>query len=299
MLPWENAERALVATGRDGIHALPDSLLEQILGYLPARDAVRTCVLARRWSHLWKWTTSLSIVCDEEVDSLDRHLNFVNNLLFARGLRPLEMCEIRLGAFLDAHIVPLEDWIQHIVLSEVQRLRVDNTYHDFFELDDMSLVSRNLVRLEVVGVTLNNDFCDLSGCPSLEYLEFGYCEFAFTDKLSSESLTCLSITSCSFGGSTLIYAPSLVSLRLDNHWCKAPCFETVPSLHEAFVRITSECNYCCLDHESEDCDVMICFACDNIQHNNSKSLNLDGLSESKNLSWIVESEMVCTLLELN
>jgi hypothetical protein len=36
----------------DRISGLPDELLHRIMSFLPARDAVRTCVLSPRWHRL-------------------------------------------------------------------------------------------------------------------------------------------------------------------------------------------------------------------------------------------------------
>lgn len=46
-----------------------------------------------------------------------------------------------------------------------------------------------------------------------------------------------------------------------------------------------------MDDDSGYCDDINCFSCGEIKHDSSKRLNLDGLLESENLSWIVESEM--------
>uniref|UniRef100_I1QYF2 F-box domain-containing protein n=1 Tax=Oryza glaberrima TaxID=4538 RepID=I1QYF2_ORYGL len=43
-----------VEGGGDWTNALPDEVLQHVMSFLPAKQAVRTCVLARRWRHLWK-----------------------------------------------------------------------------------------------------------------------------------------------------------------------------------------------------------------------------------------------------
>nr|ACS49592.1 F-box family-5 [Oryza alta] len=48
-----------------GIDVLPDALLQHILS-LSADEAVKTCVLSRRWRHLWKSTPILRIVKTED-----------------------------------------------------------------------------------------------------------------------------------------------------------------------------------------------------------------------------------------
>ncbi|TVU16817.1 hypothetical protein EJB05_36972, partial [Eragrostis curvula] len=292
MLPWRNGKKAPVPTGRDGIDALPDGVLEHILG---GRADVRACKALR---HLWKSVTALHIMCvgrcgEEEPTFLVERQKFVDNMFHVRGLAPLERYELRIGdLYQEDDITSVVHSMKHVVLCQVQMLRVDNVYHDGFELNDLSLVSSRLMRLELIGISLNNDLCDLSGCPSLEYLEFSYCNFWCTTRISSVSLKYLRITSCGFRKAfhTLIFTPSLVSLRLDDHWCRTPFFEIIPSLHDAFVRVTCECFDCCMDDHSGFCPVENCFFCDAIKHDSSKCLNLDGLSESENLAWIVESK---------
>ncbi|GJN06856.1 hypothetical protein PR202_ga24625 [Eleusine coracana subsp. coracana] len=46
----------------EGIDVLPDGVLAHIIGFLPAEEAVRTSMLARRWRDLWKTATGLHVV---------------------------------------------------------------------------------------------------------------------------------------------------------------------------------------------------------------------------------------------
>ncbi|TVU26415.1 hypothetical protein EJB05_28961 [Eragrostis curvula] len=48
------ASEAAMPSGVDRISALPDGVLEHVLGFLPADRAVQTSVLARCWRHLWR-----------------------------------------------------------------------------------------------------------------------------------------------------------------------------------------------------------------------------------------------------
>jgi hypothetical protein len=62
----------------DIISALPDALLQHVLSFLQAREAVQTCVLARRWRHLWK---SMPVLCVTDGASVDRIRKFMDHLL--------------------------------------------------------------------------------------------------------------------------------------------------------------------------------------------------------------------------
>ena len=63
----------------DRISALPDDIVIGIVSLLPLKDAAATCVLSRRWEHVWKFSASLDFDEDDQ--------------LFARfhGLEPEEM----------------------------------------------------------------------------------------------------------------------------------------------------------------------------------------------------------------
>ncbi|GJN00649.1 hypothetical protein PR202_ga17845 [Eleusine coracana subsp. coracana] len=79
----KKCNRAVAQAGASakGIDALPEGLLNHILGFIDARQAVQTCVLARRWRHLWKSATTVCIgtTNPEEI------LSFMEHLLLLRG----------------------------------------------------------------------------------------------------------------------------------------------------------------------------------------------------------------------
>ncbi|CAO2152655.1 unnamed protein product, partial [Urochloa humidicola] len=57
--PAQNAGVACLPAA--GIDALSDEILQHVLGFLPAQEAVRTCVLAQRWRYLWRSVPALRI----------------------------------------------------------------------------------------------------------------------------------------------------------------------------------------------------------------------------------------------
>ncbi|BAT04224.1 Os08g0197300, partial [Oryza sativa Japonica Group] len=47
------AEEDAVASGEDRLSEMPDMVLHHVMSFLKAWEAARTCVLSRRWRHLW------------------------------------------------------------------------------------------------------------------------------------------------------------------------------------------------------------------------------------------------------
>ncbi|XP_044444468.1 uncharacterized protein [Triticum aestivum] len=79
------------STAVDRIGDLPDEIIHHLLSFLPAQEAVRTSVLARRWRHLWKSATGLRIVGIEGVDTVQELRKFVDHLLILRGHAELHL----------------------------------------------------------------------------------------------------------------------------------------------------------------------------------------------------------------
>ncbi|TVU26110.1 hypothetical protein EJB05_28643, partial [Eragrostis curvula] len=295
----EEDEGAPAATGEeDRIGALPDGILHQVLSLVPAEEAVRTCVLAQRWRHLWKSAPGLRIGCLRKCEpmSVAALRRFVDPLFLLRGASPLDTCELRIGDFYgDVDQVNL--WFRHAVACKVREftLHVDlnNNYKDpWLWLDDRPLVSQHLTRLRLHCVQCCNNFLDFTSCSALEHLEFEYCHFPLVTKISSESIKSLSIIDCGvYDDSRLrIYAPNLVSLYLDDFWGMTPILENMPSLVEAFVRVTDECADCCHKYSDygQDCN---CEYCESGNIGNGSFVLLKGLSKARKLVLISDPQM--------
>uniref|UniRef100_A0A0E0BGK5 F-box domain-containing protein n=1 Tax=Oryza glumipatula TaxID=40148 RepID=A0A0E0BGK5_9ORYZ len=268
---------------------LPDGILHHILGSLPARDAVRTCVLARRWRHLWKFATGLRITDREmrEPAPMEKLQDFVDHLLLLRGRAPLETCWLnltRLSSDGDARRVNL--WFRHSVLCEVQVLRLDLILNGFqLKLDDLPLASRCLAKLNLSGVHLMHSFPDFSCCPVLEHLDIFFCDLSDAKKITSQSMKCLNIRHCTFSqiSRTRISAPNLISLRLENYWHRTPVFEVMPLIVDAFVRVHDQSGdwYSCTSGNA-DFEECLCEDCD-FCHSNTNYVIMQALSQAKNL----------------
>ncbi|TVU26104.1 hypothetical protein EJB05_28636, partial [Eragrostis curvula] len=279
---------------------LPDEVLQHVLSFVPAAEAVQTCVLARRWRHLWRSATGLRIECSESDPSFDDIREFVDHLLLLRGGSPLDTCELALNNY-DTSRVNL--WIRHILLCKVRALSLDLIIcQDFAQIHELTLVSEHLKTLQLTNIEFNNEFLDFSCCPALEVLEIKDCDFSGTDRISSQSLKCLSIGNGCFFSTKYrfrIYAPNLHSLRLDVGRHRTPALEQMPSLVEAFVVVEAfvnifDCNKIidsCDNAYSGDCSNEDCFACYGIDGDTNNCVLLQGLSEAQNLSLISDIKM--------
>ncbi|OMO76511.1 hypothetical protein CCACVL1_15610 [Corchorus capsularis] len=73
-----------IKKGKDGISALPDSILHRILSLLPMEEAVRTGVLSKEWKFLWTCVTNLNIsdsrLAKNTIDSGDYLKRFFNSM---------------------------------------------------------------------------------------------------------------------------------------------------------------------------------------------------------------------------
>jgi hypothetical protein len=124
-LERRDTKKAFMASGgAERIGALPDDLLHHVLSFLPAHEVVRTCLLARRWRHLWKSAAALRITGVKGCKNAAWFVNFVDNLLFLRDPRVrLESFELDLDerdfdfeAFLPANEAHVNTWFRHAVM---------------------------------------------------------------------------------------------------------------------------------------------------------------------------------------
>ncbi|XP_072148367.1 F-box/FBD/LRR-repeat protein At1g78750-like [Setaria viridis] len=208
------------------IDALPDDILEHILGFLPAPEAVRTCVIARRWRNLWKHGTGLRITCIaddvEAMETVKEHQKFGDHLLRLRGHTPLETCYLRFSNFYDDDDALLNRWFWHVVTCRVRMFRLENICLDGFDLEGMPLISQHWMSLDLIGVkktsyvkTRPAGVNDNNICVFLEGL------------LEAENLAFISESTTFVFGRDLKQCPTfskLWTLVLNDHWCVAPDF---------------------------------------------------------------------------
>lgn len=285
----------VVGSRVSGIDDLPDAVLEHILGLLPVHEAVRTCVLARRWYHLWKFTTRLHITrshpYDVEQTPVKNIREFVDQVLLLRGSSPIDECDISLLYFEDEDMPSINQWIRHVIMCKVQVLTLtifkETDDEPWQKLDERPLISQHLRKLKLFHLWFNESFIDLSSCPALEELEIDSCYLASVDGISSLSLKRLSIGCSCILGQTFrnqIYVPNLVSLQLDLDFDRVPVLEEMPSLEEAVVNIRDSEFDCCYRSNSGNCDYEGCDHCYEIEGDSESCVLLQGLSKAKKLT---------------
>ncbi|KAL6857057.1 hypothetical protein ACP4OV_018439 [Aristida adscensionis] len=255
----------------DRISGLPDELLHHVMSFLPARDAVRTCVLSPRWRHLWESVRRLNV--DSEGFANDEYLvEFANALLLSRGCMPLDSFWFRANgpdSFLENFGADALQWIRHALRSNVQELGIiDHDQHDtsgmdvrhewyirheWFDLNDYNcpFTSSHLKRLHLCYVQVQNDTMEklLSRCPALEDLEMINCKLDATE-LSSATLKNLTIDYVGFPklkyedlNDIVIDMPNLISLRIGSLLCPKPILVDVRSLVTASISLRHHDQY--------------------------------------------------------
>ncbi|OEL18035.1 hypothetical protein BAE44_0020948, partial [Dichanthelium oligosanthes] len=234
------------------ISALPDDAL------LPALGRRRADVPApRRWRHLWKSTRVLCVTRREYrgrpgqrrttprgVWTTRALSSFVKHFLLLGGGSPVEELEISCG-----QLFCLDDyeggdlfaafWIRHALsVCHARVLRFSFRADRRLRLHDVLFVSKILTRVELADARLTLRSLDFSSCPALEDLKISSCQI-HADRISSQSLTCLSITDCYFHGETRtrISTPRLVWLHLAICNDRVPFLEKMPLLVAANVRL--------------------------------------------------------------
>uniref|UniRef100_A0A453N1K5 F-box domain-containing protein n=1 Tax=Aegilops tauschii subsp. strangulata TaxID=200361 RepID=A0A453N1K5_AEGTS len=185
-------------TATDQISALSDQMLHHVLSFLPMQVAVRTCVLARRWRHLWRSTTGLRIVgLDEDKYVQVQDLRkFMNHLLVLRERTHLDTVEIKFDHDDDDDDVRYVNlWTRFAVMCKVRALTLHILEDGYLYLDNLPLVSEHLVTLDLHSVALPKAFLNFARSPQLVNLNIDDC-FINANKMSSCSLKHLSFTGC-------------------------------------------------------------------------------------------------------
>ncbi|CAM0870853.1 unnamed protein product [Alopecurus aequalis] len=306
-----------MASGVDRISALPEDLLHHVLRTLPSHEAVRTCVLARRWRGVWRSVPALRFTSANGWASADRFAQFVDHLIHLRCAAagaPLDSCDFDFGSDgfmrLPAHEQRAGRWIWQAA-PVVRALRIR-----FIELGEepsqlpyhLRLVSQHLTRLELIDVGVNDDcVVDFSRCPALVQLNMEHCD-VFVKQILSPSLKHLRIARCYTNDNyrILISVPTLVSLELIGFLRgRIPLLGSLPRLDRAIVVLDDTCTDRCSQGrfdgcgaESEDCYGCYYYYGDpeypeyGLRRDLNHSIFLKGLSEATDLELSADSNVI-------
>ncbi|TVU16805.1 hypothetical protein EJB05_36960, partial [Eragrostis curvula] len=256
----------------DRISALPDGVLEHILGFLPAHQAVQECACP---------TLAPPLEVHSLSGRLQRHniSNFVSPLLLLRGHITLDEVKFDFEPYLHLHH-DIAIWIRHALLCKAQVFIV---HFNNVKLGDPPLVSNHLRRIELESVDLEGKFLSFASCPSLEVLKMKICEINL-GRISSQSLKHLRIEYCTFRCRewTHISVPSLIILRLNDFMGTTPLLQAMPSLDIASVEPDVDIDDYCYEADFEGCCGLCAKCCGDDDHKGSCVL-LGGLLNAMNL----------------
>ncbi|KAF8772388.1 hypothetical protein HU200_005791 [Digitaria exilis] len=186
------------------------------MSFLPARQAVQTCVLSRRWEDLWCSMPCISIDQQEfDMAASGRFEEFVNSLLMFHKAPSLEMFRFHVTRPYKFEVV--SRWFRRGIkcCPEVVELSSKANFR-FYRLPHLGPSAHRLRRLHLVSISLDKTVMQhlSSACPVLEVLELNGC-ILDPPEISSSSLQHLILKDYkSYGQVLMITAPALVSFYL-------------------------------------------------------------------------------------
>ncbi|KAJ4761226.1 F-box/RNI-like/FBD-like domains-containing protein [Rhynchospora pubera] len=277
----------------DRISNLPDHLLQHILSLLDSREAVRTCLLSKRWKKLWVGMHSLDLnICNfktqtswfQRTERITSFQRFVNVLLSRRD--PSDLHTFRLFCQ-DYNVSDLliTAWTFYALRFNAKVIEMTHLNYTMLPADIFTCASVEELYLDISeigigivagGVNLprlrklhlydvfsgNNGILRelLSGCPALEELKLDECKLDIS-VISSLQLKYLYIYSgLDMARIESIRAPNLVSLDLQllgDELCAAN-FEEMPFLANVSITV--------FDGTGFDAKCRIISACPNVRN---------------------------------
>ncbi|KAL6608312.1 hypothetical protein ACP70R_041375 [Stipagrostis hirtigluma subsp. patula] len=250
----------------DRLSALPDELLHRVLSFLRAWEVARTCVLARRWRHLWA-----SAPCvDLRVWRLGRHrapprrfARFVYRFFIEReASAPVDTLRLLSSPvycvdtdddsgdsdtdddFSDGEVEwysthDVDIWVRAAIKRKARVIQLTDHPNNrgLYSFDRVNMISCHLKHLKLSGLTLRDQtMMQLSSqwCPALEVLDLKNCSLLGSE-ISSASLKSLSMVQCRITTELTISATNLVSLRCVTPHYRVPLFKNLVSLATGVV----------------------------------------------------------------
>ncbi|CAO2209833.1 unnamed protein product [Urochloa humidicola] len=242
-------EDGAAASAPDRLSALPDALLHRVLSRLKAWEVVRTCVLARRWRHLWASApcVDLRIRADGDGDDDDVPEDFPR---FARRLfrgrdASAAVDTLRLRSS-DADGAYDEDdarsWIRAAIKRKARVIHLIGHRNGLAALEHAAFVSRHLKVLKLSYAQVDDNLLRQlsSRCPSLEEMDLKDCLIS-GNEISSSTLKTLVMVKCNMFWGLSINAPNLVVLCCMQPIGKAPSFKDLGSIVACTIVLDDYC----------------------------------------------------------
>ncbi|CAL5016856.1 unnamed protein product [Urochloa decumbens] len=212
---------------RDRLSVLPDCLLREIMSHMKARQVVQTCVLSRRWRHLWRSMPCLDVDYKEfgatylDYESWEKFEDFMDTLLSPGNVSIALLDTLRLRSSWGIGRGPGSRWIRRGI-----------KYPHVGDQDP------GVLR----GTTLSYNSWRLrrTRCQSLEDLELQSCRFDFQGIIASISLKNLVLKGCMLMGLSEIATPALKNLVIDrgSNFKERQLVITAPALVSVFLGVS-------------------------------------------------------------
>lgn len=215
-------------------HDRLSALLHRIMSSLKAWDVVRTCVLARRWRHLWASAPCVDLRLRSGEDDAPEELARFARRLFRRRDAGAAVDTPRLrssdedGAFDEGDA---RSWIRAAIKRKARVIHLFGHRTGLALLEHAAFVSKHLKILKLSYAQVDdNMFKQLFlRCLSLEEMDLKDCLLSGSE-ISSSSLKTLAMVNCNMFWGLTVSAPNLVQLLCITPIGQAPSFKNMDSL---------------------------------------------------------------------
>ncbi|TKW08463.1 hypothetical protein SEVIR_6G029400v4 [Setaria viridis] len=232
----------------DRLSALPDALLHRVLSSVKAWEVVRTCVLSRRWRHLWASAPCVDLRLRpgraDGDDAPEEFPRFVRRLFRHRDASAaVDTLRLRSsdvdGAFDEDDA---KSWIRAAIKRKVRVVHLIGHRNGLAGLEPAAFVSRHLKVLKLSYAQVDDNILRQlsSRCPSLEEMDLKDCLIS-GHEISSSTLKTLSMVKCNMFWGLSITAPNLVLLRCVKPIGQAPSFKNLGSLVAGTIILDDYC----------------------------------------------------------
>ncbi|KAJ4789852.1 F-box family protein [Rhynchospora pubera] len=265
-----NKKEKLSMASTDWISELPDSVLHHIMSFMKAKAAVRTCVLSKRWKHLWASLQHLYFDSTEfegtqnlrRQEHVRRYHKFISRMLQER--ENIDVHTFDMKNLYEWHDDDNEraraEWISYAVFHKARVILL--TMYHWSNLPQSIYTCTSLEELQVyIGGpdpiiyptrvslprlrSLDLDSVDhqflelvLTQCPDLESLSLSYCSGIDLSGMPFQNLRKLAVISCTMlSAAGKLSLPSLESFSFEGSMStlRVMGIESMPSLTYAYA----------------------------------------------------------------